>query len=530
MELQLFVAVNAMTISALLIAVTLIYRPADHADWLVANAPWIGVNALVLAVGLLALAVVPSLAGTLVALVFLPLVVAPSFLFMRSQRAQLNGHVRLAAYLAGTAALLHPTKANLVNARLAWAQSGTEDQNVQALSVLVPKVPREYRPLVEAQLAAAKRDWPEVLARTGLSAPGDASLKGLEIRALAETGKTDAMVVCYKFCKASLGTFQLAMPRLLVMAFGGRPRAVEALMSHTFAAASDEMKAYWIAVGHLNTPSDTAAGEYELAKLAAQAKDDRIRGAAHRRLAAFGAAPQPARAPSTERELDVIAGQILYPTATPARSISRVLPVTLGLILLNVSAFIAEIVLGGSEDSDTLISLGALWPPMLLEQGEWWRLITATFLHFGVLHIASNMFVLWVLGRILEPMLGSLRTLIIYLVGGVISSAFVLWLMASGATNYGLLVGASGAIFALLGAEAAIVLLQWRRDPANFDRRKLTTLAVMLGLQVAIDLSVPNVSFAAHASGFIAGILGALALPLRTNSRTRFEPRSGANS
>ena len=202
--------------------------------------------------------------------------------------------------------------------------------------------------------------------------------------------------------------------------------------------------------------------------------------------------------------------QVFYDAAVKTQSF-RAYPVTVALIGLCLLAFAAEIYMGGSEDANTLLKLGALAPANVFEKGQWWRLITATFLHFGPIHLASNMFVLWIFGRMLEPMLGSLRLLSIYLFGAVASSAFVLWLMSANDTDYGFLVGASGAIFALLGTEAAIVLLDWLRDRANFDTRKLSMLAMMLGLQIAIDLSLPNVSLAAHLSGFAAGLVAMLA-------------------
>lgn len=528
MDLQLFIAINAMTVSALLIAVTLIYRPADHPDWLVANGPWLGVNAGVLAVGLLAMVWAPAIVGTLVALVFVPLVAAPSFLFMRSQRMAMEGRVRQAALLARMAAFLHPTTANRINAKLTAALAGDDAQNEKALAALAASVPLEYRPHMRAYLAMVRRDWPEVLALTA-AVGQDPSMKPLEIRALGESGQTDAMVQCFVNCRNSLSATQAAMPRLLVLAFGGRPNGVAALMDRQFAGSDDDRKAYWIAVGQLNSRSDTAPGERALAKLAAESKDQRTRASATRQLKAFIAAPPATLPASTQRNLDFIEGQVLH-SDDARRAAFLTAPVTLALIALNVVVFIAEVVLGGSEDADTLIGLGALWPPLLLEQAEWWRLLTAAFLHFGPIHIASNMFVLWVLGRLLEPMLGSVRMLAIYLAGAVLSSIFVLWLMASGYTAYGLLVGASGAIFALLGAEATIVLLQWWRDPENFDRRKFSTLAVMLGLQIAIDLSVPNVSFAAHVSGFFAGMIAALALVPRVRRRLQTNPPSGAQT
>ena len=529
MDLQLFLALNAMTISALVIAITVIYRPKNQPEWLAAHAPWLGVNAAVLVAGALALWLTPAWAGIIVALIFVPLVALPWLLFSQSQRQAMAGRPRVAARLAQWAAMLHPTTANLVNAKLMAAMSGDEDANTKALAELATTAPREYRPRIKAQLALVKRDWSELLALAATNGQIDPFMKPLEIRALGESGRVDAMVQCYLGSRGELAGAAGAMPLLTVLAFGGRPNGVAALLDQRLAALDKDTKDYWAALGYLKSVTNTAPGERALAKLATEATNTRVRTAAKRQLDAFSGVPARPWPLATQMDLDLVEQQVLQETMVREQSNSR-LPVTLTLIAVNLAAFAAEVALGGSTDSDTLISLGALWPPEVLEGGEWWRLLTATFLHFGPIHLASNMFVLWVLGRLLEPILGTARMILTYLTGGVVSSAFVLWLMSSSQTNYGLLVGASGAIFALLGAEAMIVLLSWWRDPKNFDRRKLSTLAVMLGIQIVIDLSVPNVSFAAHASGFFAGMLGLLLWPLRGMTRRQSNPRSGAQS
>lgn len=526
MDLQLLVALNAMTVSALVIAMIVIYRPRNQPGWLSANGPWLGVNGGVLALGTLALLLVPAWAGTAVAVVFIPFVAAPMILFSQSLRQAQAGHLRTAAWLARGAAWTHPTLANRMHAKLATAMAGNDEQNAAALAELAAGAPREYRPFIQAQRALLRRDWSEVLAIAGARDAGDTIMKPLEIRALGETGRTDAMVQSYLFGRSALIGAQGLMPRLVVLAFGGRPGGVAALLAKRFSAMDEETKSYWIGLARLHS-SLSASGERVLVKLSAEAKRESTRLAARRQLNAFVAQPRQPLLASTEANLDLIEQQTLQETLERRQSLVAV-PVTLGLIAVNLLAFAAEVVTGGSEDSEALINLGALWPPDVFESGEWWRLLTASFLHFGPIHLLSNMFVLWVLGRLLEPMLGAGRTLFIYLAGAVLSSAFVLWLMAEGYTSFGLLVGASGAIFALLGAETLVVLQNWWRDPEAFDRRKFSTLAVILGLQIVIDLSVPNVSFAAHVSGFFAGMLALLVVPIGGWRRTQTNSSSGA--
>jgi rhomboid protease GluP len=205
---------------------------------------------------------------------------------------------------------------------------------------------------------------------------------------------------------------------------------------------------------------------------------------------------------------------ISRPLRKPARP--RHVPMTFSLIALNLAAFAALEMSGGSQDIMTAVRFGAMWPPLLVEQGEWWRLLSALFLHFGPLHLSINMLLLFLLGRDCESRSGSVRFLVVYLMGGVSSSAAVLALMWYRWTAPAVLIGASGAIFALIGFEVANRLLAWlsRRDAV--DSRGLIIIAIVLVVQFGIDLSLPQVSLGAHASGFVAGmVLGSLMHRLR---------------
>jgi rhomboid protease GluP len=505
MDLQLFLAVNAMAVSAMVIGTMLIYRTANNFGWIV-------VNAAVLAVGLVALWCAPDVAGWLVGLVFVPLVIGPVFFSRLAQRKSVLGRGAEAARYARWAAWLHPSEANRVNADVLAASLACSDTDTRALKDLGQRVPAPYRPLVNLQEAAMRRDWAEVLAHVDLAQDAPGIVKPLEIRALGETGRREAMVRAYAAARELLAAPAFAVARLTVLVFGGRPDGVHALLERPLKGLDDEVKAYWMALACLYSQGHSAPGRRALDTLATTSPNPATRRAAQRHLdavAAHGAAPLSDRANTVLDVLEQRTVQTQIAKATAAQAA----PLTTTLVVLNLLAFAAEVMSGGSENSDTLIKLGAVWPPDILEHGQWWRLLSACFLHFGPIHVATNMFVLWMLGRMLEPLLGLPRMLVIYLVGGIASSAFVLWLMFEGDTGYGLLVGASGAIFALLGAEAAIVCRAWYRDRANFDSRKLTSLLLMLSLQIVIDLSVPNVSFAAHGSGFVTGMAIMLAWP-----------------
>lgn len=182
--------------------------------------------------------------------------------------------------------------------------------------------------------------------------------------------------------------------------------------------------------------------------------------------------------------------------------------VTLTLIGLNVAFFIIANVTGHGPGPGSFVSKMALIPDADfprqgvegVAQGSYWQLITSTFLHVQLLHIAMNMIGLWIFGTFLESQLGRWRYLSLYLLTGLAGSVCIYLLTPAFSPghpiNYSL--GASGSIFGLFGA-ALLILLKQRRD--------VTQLLVLLALNLAITFTVPAVSWQAHVGGLGAGLL-----------------------
>ena len=126
----------------------------------------------------------------------------------------------------------------------------------------------------------------------------------------------------------------------------------------------------------------------------------------------------------------------------------RMNAVTIALISVNVAVYVAELAAGGSQDgtNNTIFNHGVLWGPFVAA-GDWWRLFTAAFLHFGFFHLAINMYSLYWVGSLLEHVIGRWKFLLLYLASGLAGSAGALIATPNAAT-----VGASGAIFGVLGA------------------------------------------------------------------------------
>jgi membrane associated rhomboid family serine protease len=174
--------------------------------------------------------------------------------------------------------------------------------------------------------------------------------------------------------------------------------------------------------------------------------------------------------------------------------------VTKALIAINVLVYLAELAQGAgiNADSGSIFENGVLYGPFVAD-GDWWRLITAAFLHYGPLHLAFNMLALWWFGAAVEETIGRGRYLALYLVSGLAGSAGALLLDPTTPT-----VGASGAIFGVLGA--AFVLERQRTYVLGGGA--LTVIA----LNLVFTFTISSISIGGHLGGLAGGALGMLAL------------------
>ena len=181
-------------------------------------------------------------------------------------------------------------------------------------------------------------------------------------------------------------------------------------------------------------------------------------------------------------------------------------PVTVLFILLNILIFVFVDFTGGSENTVHMIACGAAYPPLILEEGETYRLFTCMFLHFGIYHIANNMLVLFVLGQRLEPVLGKVKFILVYLLGGLGGNIFSL-LMETKKAEYAVSAGASGAVFAVMGAMLYVVI----RSRGRIQDISVRQMMIMAGFSLYFGFTSTGVDNAAHVGGLVCGfILAAL--------------------
>src|SRR6204780_4554414 len=182
--------------------------------------------------------------------------------------------------------------------------------------------------------------------------------------------------------------------------------------------------------------------------------------------------------------------------------------VTRIIIAVNVLVYVAMGLSGASwTDPSALqaIRLGANFGPLPLS-GQWWRLFTCMFVHFGFFHILLNMWCLRNLAVALEPMMGRVAFSITYLFSGLAASA-----VSTAWNPWRASAGASGAIFGIAGAFVSYLVLKKAAIPASLVRQNLRSLAIFILLNLSIGAASGHIDNSAHLGGLMAGlIIGAL--------------------
>jgi membrane associated rhomboid family serine protease len=194
--------------------------------------------------------------------------------------------------------------------------------------------------------------------------------------------------------------------------------------------------------------------------------------------------------------------------------------VTFALIAINVIAFLAEgnLSLTGGQAGGGVYEEGVLFgsirglPTLGVAHGQWWRIVTGGFLHENLLHIGFNMYVLYFLGQMLEPALGRLKFVTIYGVA-LLAGSFGALLV----TPHSPTVGASGAVFGLMGAAA----VEMRARQIPLMQGGMGSLGGLILINLAISFTLPGISWGGHVGGLIGGSLAALAIRLGDRYRSQ---------
>lgn len=475
---------------------------------------WVLIAGLLLGVTLLLQQLLPNKAGLISGGLWFAMVLVPQRGSVRIIQLTWQQRFTAARRWAQLLRLLHP-----LDSYWEWpqylrsmelAQSG---QLPEAIAMLRPfRQASSLMSLVaRCQIFRYQGEWQELLHWMTQQVPkpivsSSTSLITHYLMALGETHQLNEMVLELERFQPTLANAVSKeywdLSRLAVFAFCGQPELVTRLLHGPLAKLDKQEQNFWLATAAM------AAGEVDVAQQEYAKIIESKNG-----LYANTLLKRPLQShvddclnDYSQRLLKTWGDTLFSELQERDRQQSKILrsPITLGLIVLNLAMFIAEIVLGGSTDSNVLYTLGALIPQDVIA-GDWWRLLAAAFLHFGYLHLSLNMFGLALLGPFVERMLGPQRFLISYLMTAMGSMLTLTLLTVTNIYATPAAVGASGAIMGLIGTEAAIQIRILKQQSSTVAATRLKLIALFVAIQMIFDSLTPQVSFMGHASGLIIG-------------------------
>ena len=174
--------------------------------------------------------------------------------------------------------------------------------------------------------------------------------------------------------------------------------------------------------------------------------------------------------------------------------------IAVNIIVYLVTAFLSQSIM--DMDIETLVNMGAVYGPFTVLESQWWRLLSAMFLHGGMTHLLMNMVSLYLIGRGVEEYFDTKSYLIIYIFSGILGSLASLYMHLESVG-----VGASGAIFGVFGALAGFFLAH-REKIESHTKAFMKDFAIIIGINLMIGFSIPSVDMSAHIGGLVAGLLG----------------------
>jgi len=482
------------------------------------NWGWLGIASGILAIMGISIYLIPEQAGIIGGILWLFFILIPLIGRQQVNRLAYQEQFQKARQVASILSWLHPADGWRKTPQFLKALELTKQGQIEtAKTQLAPyfrSSKHSFNHTARALQFRMEGRWQDCLhwLQTDISNAllwKNPTLVTIYLRALGEVGDINSLIWAVKSHQGQLkrlgDSILINLARLYVFAFSGNVREVNQLFSKSLAIYPQPVKTFWLATAEM------ALGNQQQAQtllLAIQKKDLSLETAIAQRLSR--PVPKADQVLTTESRhlIDAIKqelqeeinyGSAISLTATRAYS-------TYTLMLINLLVFLIEIQQGGHQNLETLYRLGAAVPVEIFS-GEPWRILTANFLHYGSIHIGSNLLGLWILGPYVEFYLGWIRYLIIYFVSGIGAIALfacIAMLMGQGDE---LLMGASAAIMGLMGATFMILWRGWQQENSSIAKERLRLVILIIGLQIVFDISIANVSFLGHFLGLILGIV-----------------------
>lgn len=491
---------------------------------------------ILLALALLVGLQVPQ-AGWIIFAVWIVLILLPLFGYAKVSRQVRQENYNKASQLAKVLRWLHPLDGMLTYPELlrglALGQQGKRDEAEAIFQRYATPTTANGR-LAIALLYRVSARWGELLAwlnqqPSQTSILQDQDLAIYYLRSLGETGQLNELLEeVERFTRKHNRTGNSDLAWLYAMAFCGQPDQVRKLFAGSLKSYSENTRQFWIATAELAAGNESGARQQLL----------ELRDRSHRtqqqaidwRLAQPSINVEQTLTENARRILVGFRVAIAQDENYSNRAIfsQRKAFATYALMAANILVFgmIFIPLFGASVPPQVFVAIVTIFEkgilvPEQVAAGEWWRVISANFLHAGFLHLFANMVGLYFYGTLIESQLGSRKFLIAYLfsgIGAMVSVTIVT--LHFGDPTQGT-VGASGAIMGLLGVFIAILLKGWKKERAAIAGRQLRFALLLVALQTVSDVLTPRVSLLGHISGLVLGFLAGCALKKKQETELR---------
>lgn len=186
--------------------------------------------------------------------------------------------------------------------------------------------------------------------------------------------------------------------------------------------------------------------------------------------------------------------------------------VSIGIIVINIVVYFITEIIGDTLDSNFMLEHGAVYLEGIYEKGEYWRFLTAMFLHFGMNHLLNNMLILACSGYILEEALGHFKFLLLYVCSGL-AGGVVSYIMMFYSGEQIVSAGASGAIFGVVGGLLWVVI----KNKGHYEKISWLGLLFMIYLVFSYGLKAGNIDNWDHLGGLVCGFVMGLILYRKIN-------------
>ncbi|HMA97415.1 MAG TPA: rhomboid family intramembrane serine protease, partial [Polyangiaceae bacterium] len=433
--------------------------------------------------------------------VWVLLVVVPDWAEHRQLAAFARGELAAVARYGKLSAALHPFDGRRQQARLYASLHHFEDgRSAEAKGVLYELLADpEWAERARLELLRMDERWAQIAdhARAQRVGTRDLRLASLYLHAFGELGELEALWKMYSEVPEDFAA-RSALD-VVVASYSGLVDVTEALLKNQLQALP-ESRATLIRATALLTAGQVERGRALLAELL---RCKPFTSATQR----YAHPPPPARldtlSQETRRRVREFCHQVPSETALPTTVASPRLPwVTIALLATLVGVFFLTIP-GGSTDPNNLIRLGALVLPPSLASGTEWRIVTAGFLHLGITHLLMNCLGLWVLGRSIEHILGSIAMGVIFLVSSVGSFAFALSFVQATVVEPRIFLGASSGVLGLVGALGTHLAIGYFVHRRKALGRRIVLVVAIVVAQFVFDSFTPIVSSMLHTTGLL---------------------------